>query len=75
MTRQVRAGKTVASVLHDLSLALLADRVVVMDRGAVVGEGSRDDPALHASLIEVFGAAIRILPLDGRWVALPHLPP
>ncbi len=73
VTRQVSAGKTVVSVLHDLSLALLADRIVVMERGAVVGEGGRDDPALHAMLVEVFGAAIRIVSLDGRWIALPHL--
>ena len=72
--RQVSVGKTVVSVLHDLSLALLADHLVVMDRGAVVGVGVRDDPALHATLVEVFGAAIRIVQFDGRWVALPHLP-
>ncbi len=73
VTRQVGAGKTVLSVLHDLSLALLADRLVVMDRGAVVGEGRRDDPALHATLVAVFGDAIRIVSFEGRWVALPHL--
>ncbi len=73
VARQVRAGTTVVSVLHDLSLALLADRIVVMDRGAVVGEGDRDAPALHATLVDVFGAAIRIVPFDGRWIALPNL--
>ncbi len=75
VARQVSVGKTVVSVLHDLSLALLADRLVVMDRGAVVRAGVRDDPALHAMLVEVFGAAIRIVQFEGRWVALPHLPP
>ena len=75
VTRQTSAGKMVVSVLHDLSLALLADRIVVMDRGAVVGEGGRDDPALHATLVEVFGAAIRIVSIDGRWIALPLLAP
>ena len=73
VARQVRAGKIVVSVLHDLSLALLADRIVVMSRGTVVGDGARDDPVLHATLVKVFGAAIRIVPLDGRWIALPHL--
>ncbi len=73
--RQVRAGVTVLSVLHDLSLALLADRLVVMDAGRIRAEGSRDDPALHAALIDVFAAAIRIVRIESRWVAIPHLEP
>ena len=73
--RQVRSGIMVVSVLHDLSLALLADRLVVMDRGCIQAEGSRDDPALHAALIEVFAGAIRIARMDSRWVAVPHLEP
>ena len=71
--RQVRAGVTVVSVLHDLSLALLADRLIVMDHGRIVAEGSRDDPALHAALVKVFSGAIRIVPFESRWVAVPHL--
>ncbi len=71
--RQVRAGVTVVSVLHDLSLALLADRLVVMDGGRITAEGSRDDPALHAALVNVFAGALRIVSLDSRWIAVPHL--
>ena len=71
--RQVRAGVSVVSVLHDLSLALLADRLIVMDRGRIVAEGSRDDRALHAALVSVFSGAIRIVPFESRWVAVPHL--
>ena len=71
--RQVRAGVTVVSVLHDLSLALLADRLVVMDSGRICAEGSCDDPALHAALIAVFGGAIRIERFGARWIAIPHL--
>ena len=71
--RQVRAGVTVVSVLHDLSLALLADRLIVMDHGRIVAEGSRGDPALHAALVNVFAGAIRIVPFESRWVAVPHL--
>lgn len=73
--RQVRAGVTVASVLHDLSLALLADHLIVMDRGRIVAAGARDDPALHAALVSVFGGAIRIVAFESRWVAVPHLEP
>ena len=75
MRRQVQAGVRVVSVLHDLSLALLADTLLVMQAGRIVAQGGRDDPALHAALIEVFGGAIRILPLGSRWVAVPHLEP
>ena len=73
--RQVRAGTAVVSVLHDLSLALLADRLVVMEGGRIAITGSRDDPALHAVLVTVFGGAIRIVPFESRWIALPHVEP
>jgi iron complex transport system ATP-binding protein len=71
--RQVAAGSSVVSVLHDLSLALLADRLVVMDRGRVRAQGSCADPMLHTALVEVFGGAIRIACVDRRWIAMPHL--
>jgi iron complex transport system ATP-binding protein len=72
---QVHDGATVVSVLHDLSFALVADRLVVMDAGRIRAEGACDDPALHASLVEVFGGAIRIAQFESRWIAIPHLGP
>jgi len=63
----------VISVLHDLPLALAADRLVVLAQGRVRAQGRSDDPAVHAELEAVFGGAIRILSVDGRWVAVPHL--
>jgi iron complex transport system ATP-binding protein len=71
--RQVDAGTTVVSVLHDLSLALLADTLVVMQRGRVRAQGTRDDPQLHAALREVFDDAIRIERFGSRWIAIPHV--
>ena len=73
MRRRVQAGVRVVSVLHDLSLALLADTLVVMQAGHIRAQAGRDDPALHAALIEVFDGAIRILRLESRWVAVPDL--
>jgi iron complex transport system ATP-binding protein len=73
LQREAQRGRTVVSVLHDLSLALMADRLVVMDRGRVVAEGSRDDPALHAAFVEVFGGAIRIERIGERWITVPQL--
>jgi len=64
---------TVVSVLHDLPLALQADRLVVMQAGRIVAEGARDDAALHEALVEVFDRAISIRRVDDRFVALPRL--
>ena len=64
---------TVVSVLHDLPLALQADRVVVMCAGRVAAEGAHDDPALHRALCEVFDQAIDIQRIGARFVALPRL--
>ncbi|MEX8517147.1 MAG: ABC transporter ATP-binding protein [Leptothrix sp. (in: b-proteobacteria)] len=67
------AQRTVVSVLHDLPLALAADHLVVLADGQVRAAGSRDDPKVHAALVEVFGGAVRIERIGERWVALPHL--
>lgn len=72
------AGAAVAAVLHDLTLALQADRVLVMAAGRLLADGAPGDPALHASLVEVFHGSVRIAPVAGeggaaRWVVLPAL--
>ena len=72
MREQSRQG-SVLSVLHDLPLALQADRVVVMRAGRVAAAGAHDDPALHAALTEVFEHAVRIERLGARYIALPRL--
>jgi len=64
---------TVVSVLHDLPLALQADRLVLMRQGRIVATGAHDDAALHTALCEVFEQAIRIVSVEGRAVALPRL--
>ena len=73
MRQLAHAGRTVVSAMHDLALALLADRLVVMDRGCVCAEGASDDPVLHAALIEVFGGAIRIERVGTHWITMPYL--
>jgi iron complex transport system ATP-binding protein len=71
--RTLALQRTVVSVLHDLPLALQADRLVVMQAGEVRAEGRADDPALHASLSEVFGNAVRIERVGARFMAWPDL--
>ena len=65
---------TVVSVMHDLSLALRADRLVVLHEGRLQVQGGRDEPQVHAALAAVFEGAIRIERVGGQWHALPHLP-
>ena len=61
-------GAAVAVVLHDLTLALAADRVWLMDKGSLVANTTPDDPALHAALGVVFDHAVAVESLhrDGR---------
>jgi iron complex transport system ATP-binding protein len=73
LLRRLGRDHTVASVLHDLPLALQADRIVVMQAGSVIAEGGHDDDAVHAALTAVFDHAIRIQRLGERFVAVPEL--
>jgi len=71
--RRLAATHTVVSVLHDLPLALHAERILVLRAGAVQACGGHDDPALHAALVETFDGAVRIDNRGARPIALPHL--
>ncbi len=73
MRRQAAAGKGVLSVLHDLTLALQADTLVVMAAGQIVAQGRSDDPQLQAALVAVFERAVRIERVGSRWIAMPDL--
>lgn len=64
-------GTTVVTVLHDITMALQADALVVMDKGQVVSSGASSDASVRQALIEVFHNRIAIYSLDGRSVAVP----
>ena len=64
-------GKTVVSVLHEISMALHADEMVIMAAGCVTHQGACANPATHRALEAVFDQRIAIHPLAGQWVALP----
>ncbi|MBX3653926.1 MAG: ABC transporter ATP-binding protein [Ramlibacter sp.] len=68
----VAQGQTVVSVLHETSIALQADDMVIMAGGQVVHHGACAHPATHRALEQVFDQRITIHPLDGQWVAVPH---
>ena len=69
----VRAGKTVVSVLHEISFALQADEMVVMDQGLITHQGACSDGATHGALELVFDHRIAVHCLAGQWVALPKI--
>ena len=69
----VASGKTVISVLHEISFALHADELVVMAQGRVTHQGGRDQAATHVALEHVFDHRIAVHQLAGQWVALPRL--
>ncbi len=68
----VAEGRTVISVLHELSVALAADELVVMAGGRVTHQGPSNDPATHAALEQVFDHRIAMHRVAGQWVALPR---
>lgn len=67
----VGSGHTVIAVLHEITLALQADEMVVMNAGRVVHQGACAEAATHRALEAVFGRRIAVHSLAGRWVTLP----
>ena len=67
----VDAGGTVVSVLHEVSLALQADDMVVMAGGRVLHQGPCGAQATHAAVEQVFDHRIRVRQVEGLWMALP----
>ncbi len=68
----VAAGRTVVSVLHELGMALQADRLLVMRDGRVVHHGASADASTHDALRNVFDQRIALHLVAGQWVVLPH---
>jgi iron complex transport system ATP-binding protein len=73
---RTRDGAAIATVLHDLTLALRADRLAVLAGGHLQALGPPGDPSVREALVEVFGHAIRVEPSAGddgvqRWIAVP----
>ena len=71
----IEQGRTVVSVLHELSMALQADQMAIMAQGRITYQGACDDNATHRALEDVFDHRIAIHPLAGQWVALPKVTP
>ncbi len=64
--RRLAKTHTVITVLHDLQLAVQADRLLVMRDGSVTAHGDCNDVNLHAALIEAFDHAITVTPANAQ---------
>jgi iron complex transport system ATP-binding protein len=63
---------TVVSTMHDLTLAgQYADRLVLLDRGSVVAEGSAADVLSVPNVASYYGASVRVVEDEGRVFVLP----
>jgi iron complex transport system ATP-binding protein len=69
--RHVARGGTAVSVLHEVSLALQADDLLLLQAGRVAHHGSTSDPATHRAVEAVFDRRLQVHAVAGRWVALP----
>ena len=69
----VAQGNTVVSVLHEISVALMANDMVILDAGRVTHHGASGDAATHRALESVFNHRIRMEQVGDQWVALPVL--
>ena len=67
----VQRGTTVVSVLHEISMALHAQEMVIMAQGRITHQGACDAAATHSALEAVFDKRIAIHALGDQWVALP----
>jgi iron complex transport system ATP-binding protein len=65
-------GLTVVSTLHDLTLAgQYADRLVLLDRGAVVAQGLPADVLSVENVESYYDASVRVVQEEGRVFVLP----
>jgi iron complex transport system ATP-binding protein len=69
----VAGGTTVVSVLHEISVALQADNMLIMSQGSVLHHGTCVHAQTHSVLESVFDNRIRVHAVDGMFVALPKM--
>jgi len=72
MRALVAQGSTVVSVLHELSMALAGDALVVMAGGRVLHHGACQAPATHAALESVFDQRVQVHRVADHWLAVPR---
>ncbi|HWI80449.1 ABC transporter ATP-binding protein [Ramlibacter sp.] len=68
----VQRGGAAVSVLHETTMALHADEMLVMKAGRVMHQGPCAHPATHRALERVFDGRVAVHAIAGQWVALPN---
>jgi cobalamin transport system ATP-binding protein len=69
------SGLTLVAAMHDLTLAAqYADRMLLLDNGRVVADGSPVDVLTEATIAEHYGAAIDVVDVGGRIAVIPRRP-
>ncbi len=63
-------GRTVVSVLHEISIALRAQDMVVMQAGRVCYQGLSDTQATRAALEDVFERRLRFVRVENQWATV-----
>lgn len=66
----VLGGGTAIAVLHEITMALHADDLVVMNAGQIVHQGDCAHSATHRALEQVFDNRVAVRHVADRWVAL-----
>jgi iron complex transport system ATP-binding protein len=72
LRREASRGRAVVSVLHEIPLALAADRLAVMQSGRLHHVGERGDAHTHRAIEHVFDQALSILHVNDDWVVVPQ---
>ncbi len=76
LVRQLVAeGKTVISVLHETTMALQADYMLILALGRVTHFGTTNDVSTHRALEQVFENRISVKRLDDMYVVTPKISP
>jgi iron complex transport system ATP-binding protein len=70
---RIESGLTLMSAMHDLTLAAqYADRMVLLDRGRVVADGTPRDVLTEEAIARHYGASIDVVPVNGRIAIVPR---
>ncbi|KKW68935.1 ABC transporter [Lampropedia cohaerens] len=74
MRAQVAAGTTLVTVLHEISMALQADDLLVLRHGRIVHHGPCGHVATRRAVEAVFEHRIAICQVQGQWTSIARLP-
>ena len=66
-------GVTIISAIHDLSMALMSDRLIVMGRRGLVGHGTVEEALQGDWLSQSFGTPVKIIRHDGVCLWQPQI--